>query len=104
MPIFGIPANDLAISERANSATPAAYYLRMELVDKPGVLAKIASVLGDEGISIDRMRQYGHTAPTAPVLIVTHKAQQNALDQALTEMEATGVLAAAPVALRIEDV
>ncbi|MCV6595235.1 MAG: homoserine dehydrogenase [Silicimonas sp.] len=103
-PVFGVPAGDLAPSERAKSATPAAYYLRMELADKPGALAKIAAVLGDAGVSIDRMRQYGHDAATAPVLIVTHRAAQEALETAIAAMESTGVLASAPVALRIEDI
>ena len=104
MPVFGIPATSLAEAERANSATPAAYYLRMELADKPGALAKIAAVLGDAGISIDRMRQYGHEASTAPVLIVTHKASHDDLATALTAMQNIDVLAAAPVAIRIEEV
>ena len=103
-PVFGIPAKDLASSEAAASPAPAAYYLRMELADKPGALAKIASVLGDAGVSIDRMRQYGHEAGTAPVLIVTHKAQQSALEAAISAMDGTAVLASAPVALRIEEV
>ena len=104
MSVFGIPAAALAEAERANSATPAAYYLRMELADKPGALAKIAAVLGDAGISIDRMRQYGHEASTAPVLIVTHKASHDDLATALTAMQNIDVLAAAPVAIRIEEV
>ena len=104
LPVFGIPARDLAAPEPAAASAPAAFYLRMTLIDKPGVLAKIATVLGDAGISIDRMRQYGHTDPNAPVLIVTHKTSRQALDQAITAMGGTGVLASEPVAIRIEDV
>ena len=76
----------------------------MALVDKPGALAKIATVMGEVGISIDRMRQYGHSEPSAPVLIVTHKTTREALDLALSGMQATNVLASAPVALRIENI
>ncbi|MGI9393961.1 MAG: ACT domain-containing protein, partial [Boseongicola sp.] len=101
---FGHPATELVAARVARSSAQAPYYLRMELADKPGALAKIASVLGDAGISIDRMRQYGHTAPTAPVLIVTHKTGRNALDEAIAAMDGTGVLASAPVAIRIEEV
>jgi homoserine dehydrogenase len=103
-PVFGVPAASLVEATQSNSATPAAYYLRMELADKPGALAKIAAVLGDAGISIDRMRQYGHEAGTAPVLIVTHKAARDDLSHALSAMETTGVLASAPVAIRIEEI
>ncbi len=103
LPVFGQPANTLAEAKRATSQLPAPYYLRMGLVDKPGALAKIASVLGDAGVSIDRMRQYGHADTAAPVLIVTHKATRASIDTALEAMEGTGVLASRPVALRIEE-
>ena len=101
---FGQPASALSISKPAKTAEPAAFYLRMELQDKPGALAKIATVLGDAGVSIDRMRQYQHSKPTAPVLIVTHKTPRAALDTALAGMDGTGVLEGHPVAIRIEEV
>ncbi len=101
-PVFGRPAAQLEHAPAAVAAAPAPYYLRLALVDKPGALARIAAALGDAGISIDRMRQYGHAEPTAPVLIVTHKTTRDALDHAMSLFDATGVLAAQPVALRIE--
>ena len=101
---FGQPASSLRAATAAKSATPAPFYLRMSLVDKPGALAKIATVLGEVGISIDRMRQYGHSEGAAPVLIVTHKSARDALDRALEAMADTGVLASDPVVLRIEEV
>ncbi|HMO70733.1 MAG TPA: homoserine dehydrogenase, partial [Paracoccaceae bacterium] len=104
LPAFGRPAATLARAQPAAVATPAAWYLRMTLLDKPGALAKIATALGEAGISIDRMRQYGHAGPTAPVLIVTHKATRDDVAHAMGMFAATGVLVGAPVALRIEEV
>ena len=101
---FGQPATSLALAVPATVATPAAWYLRMKLLDKPGALAKIATALGEAGISIDRMRQYGHSDTNAPVLIVTHKATPDDVQNALARFAKTGVLVGAPVALRIEDV
>ena len=101
---FGIPSGQLVPAKAAQSTAPAPFYLRMTLVDKPGALARIATVLGDAGISIDRMRQYGHDAETAPVLIVTHKCTRADLDTALTAMAQTAVVATEPVALRIENI
>ena len=101
---FGQPAAGLEKARRARVAAAAPYYLRMQLQDKPGALAKVAAVLGDAGISIDRMRQYGHAEPTAPVLIVTHKTTRDALDVARKALAATGVVEGAPVAIRIEQV
>jgi homoserine dehydrogenase len=104
LPAFGQPAATLQSATSAVSAAPAQFYLRMSLEDRPGALAKIAAVLGDEGISIDRMRQREHTEPTATVLIVTHKATRSAIDAAIAAMRSTGVLVGDPVAIRIEDV
>jgi len=87
-PVFGQPVGNLTAATAATSQRPAPYYLR----------------LGEAGVSIDRMRQYGHDDTSAPVLIVTHKTSRDALDQALAAMDTTGVLAGAPVALRIEEV
>ncbi len=104
LPTFGIPATALATPIAAKAATPAPYYLRMTLLDKPGALAKIATALGDAGISIDRMRQYGHQDAHAPVLIVTHKATRDDVNHAIGKFAATGVLVGDPVAIRIEEV
>jgi homoserine dehydrogenase len=104
IPTFGQPAHLLDQAPPATAASPACYYLRMELADKPGALAKVATVLGEAGISIDRMRQYDHPGENAPVLIVTHKAARANLDAALSALPGTGVVVGAPVALRIEDV
>ncbi|KUJ80559.1 homoserine dehydrogenase [Ruegeria marisrubri] len=104
IPTFGQPATTLKKLPAARVGLPAPYYLRLSLLDKPGALAKIAAILGDAGVSIDRMRQYGHTESTAPVLIVTHKTTRAALDVALDGFRATDVVAGEPVALRIEQV
>ncbi|XOY56462.1 MAG: homoserine dehydrogenase [Rhodobacterales bacterium] len=101
---FGQPATSLRRARPALAAIPAPYYLRLQLLDKPGALAKVARALGDAGISIDRMRQYGHAEPTAPVLIVTHKTTRTALDEALAAFKDTGVVSGDPVAIRIEAV
>jgi homoserine dehydrogenase len=102
-PTFGIPATQLQDAPSAVAASPAPFYLRVGLHDKPGAMAKIASILGDAGISIDRMRQLGHTDETAPVLFVTHKCMRQALNDAIAAMNKTDVVATAPVALRIEN-
>ncbi len=101
---FGQPASSLAAPVPARATAPAAFYLRMDLQDKPGALARVATALGEAGVSIDRMRQYQHDRTTAPVLIVTHKCSREALDRALSGMGATGVVEGEPVAIRIEEV
>ena len=76
--------------------------LRFHLKDEPGTLAKVTAALGDEGVSIHRMRQYGRDQESAPVLIVTHEPGRAALDRSLKAIAATDVSLAQPVAIRIE--
>ncbi|MDV7270971.1 homoserine dehydrogenase [Thioclava sp. A2] len=100
---FGQPATTLEEAQPAVSAAPAAYYLRLNLMDKPGALAKVAAVLGEAGISISRMRQYGHADTAAPVLIVTHKTTRDAIDLAVGNFLPTGVVEGDAIAIRIEE-
>jgi homoserine dehydrogenase len=104
IPTFGQPAKTLDHAPPATATSPSRYYLRLELADKPGALAKVATVLGEAGISIDRMRQYDHPGENAPVLIVTHKSARADLATAMAALPGTKVVVGAPVALRIEDV
>ena len=103
VPAFGQPAATLTRTAPAQTAVPAPWYLRMVLLDKPGALARIATALGEAGVSIDRMRQYDHEGADAPVLIVTHRATRGDIDQALARFAGTGVLVGDPVAIRIEE-
>ena len=104
IPTFGQPAAMLEKATPATALSPSRYYLRLELADRPGALAKVATVLGEAGISIDRMRQYDHPGENAPVLIVTHKSARADLAAAMAALPGTKVVLGAPVALRIEDV
>ena len=101
---FGQPAAGLEKARPARATAPAPYYLRMILTDKPGAMGKVATVLGEAGISIDRMRQTRHDSSSAPVVIVTHKTSRDTLDTALAAFDNTGVVLGEPVAIRIERV
>ena len=103
LPVFGQPAATLRKAQAASARTPAPYYLRLNLQDKPGALAKVAAAMGEAGVSIDRMRQTQHEGTNAPVLIVTHKTTRDMLEAALAAFPATGVVADEPVSLRIEN-
>jgi homoserine dehydrogenase len=107
LPVFGQPASTLRAPVPAKSATPAPYYLRMALLDKPGALAKIATCLGEAGISIDQMRQInqpGEADDNAVVIFVTHKAAPADIAHAQSQFGATGVMVGQAVAIRIEAV
>ncbi len=100
---FGQPAKSLKSVKPARMAAVGPYYLRLLLVDQPGVLARVASALGEAGVSIDRMRQYGHDTEAAPVIMVTHRTTQSSIEEAIASIAQSGVSLNDPVALRIEE-
>jgi homoserine dehydrogenase len=84
------------------------YYLRFTIADRPGVLARLAQVLGDHGISIASVIQHdpGDDAPPdspVPLVIMTHLAIQADLDAALETIDHLGVVHAPSVCLGVED-
>jgi len=72
------------------------------LEDRPGALAEVATILGENGISIDRMRQLSHQNNQAPVILVTHACERAVLDKALSATQGADAVLSAPIALRIE--
>ncbi len=104
LPTFGQPARSLKPVDAITSDAATPYYVRLALRDLPGALAKVATVLGNNNISIRQMRQYDHTDENAPVLIVTHETDNANMLRAIDQLPQTGVVIGAPVALRIESV
>ena len=66
-----------------------AYYLRLNVVDQPGVLADVTRILGRGGISIEAILQQEaeRDAATVPVVILTHRVIERAMNEALAEIE-----------------
>lgn len=80
------PAGDIALSPF--SEVESEYYLRFQVVDKPGVLSKIAGILGNHGISISTVLQKGREEENAvPIFIVTHHAKEKDMRAALDETD-----------------
>jgi homoserine dehydrogenase len=82
----------------------AHYYFRFSALDRPGVLSTISGVLGSHGISIQSVHQKGRkTDGAVPVVMLSHRARESNVQQALREISALDVTAAKPVVIRIED-
>jgi homoserine dehydrogenase len=80
------------------------YYLRLMLLDKPGMLARVAQILGKNQIGIASVMQpEARKGEHVPVLIVTHDAKEKDFRAALQEIDALDVVSAKTVRLRIED-
>jgi homoserine dehydrogenase len=63
------------------------YYLRILVMDKPGVLSRIAGVLGRHAISILSVLQKGRGESAVPIFIVTHRARESNMRAALAEVD-----------------
>ncbi len=80
------------------------HYLRIPAVDRPGVLARIASILGSGGISIDSVIQRQKRRRNAvPVILMTHVAREQALQRAMNRISRLDVVRGCPVRIRVED-
>lgn len=84
--------------------TVSTYYLRFSVVDKPGMLAKLAGALGENGVSIRSVIQTARKeGGPVPVVIVTHEAPEMAVRKSLQEIDALQITSEPVTLLRIED-
>jgi homoserine dehydrogenase len=78
------------------------YYIRMEVEDRSGVLAKVSTILGDKDISIETMVQKTASSGNANLLLSTHTCKELDIKQALGEITKSGVVKSEPAMIRID--
>ncbi len=79
------------------------FYLRFMATDKPGILGKITSILGKQGIGINSVTQKAHNqAATVPVIMLTDYTTEKKLKVALNKIHKLAVIKSKPVAIRME--
>jgi homoserine dehydrogenase len=111
-----LPSRFLGLGSASADSVPFApssminsrYYLRFTIADRPGVLAKLAQILGDHGISIASVIQHDPGDDAAddgpvPLVIMTHLAIQAELHAALSEIDRLGDVHAPSICLGVED-
>jgi homoserine dehydrogenase len=80
------------------------YFVRLNVVDKPGVLAKIAAIFGHSGIGISSVIQpEGHEGASVPLMFMLHYASNGAVHHALKKIGRLPVVKGKPVMLRVEN-
>jgi homoserine dehydrogenase len=85
------------------SAHIGPYYLRLMVVDRPGVIADVTAALRDHGVSLESMLQRGRAPGEAvPVVLVTHETRESAMRAALDRIGALDAVLEAPTLIRIE--
>ena len=83
------------------NAIVSKYYLRLKVQDKPGVLAKIATIFGDHGISVETMLQRPVDTGFANLLFSTHEAKEGEIQSVIRNLEALEFVTSSPVMIRI---
>jgi len=90
-------------------AAVTSYYIGLDVADQPGVLARIAQLFAEHGVSIETMRQTVHREPSSPATsaelrIVTHRASEAALAATVQAVKGLDVINSVTSVLRVEGV
>jgi homoserine dehydrogenase len=78
-------------------------FIRMSVQDRPGVLASIASLLGDNNVSLESVLQKGKGKGNVPLILVTHVAHEEAIRRAIKEIEKLPDVVSVASCIRVEE-
>lgn len=103
---FGLPADMLmAATAYEDSMRRSSYYIRLNVIDRPGVIADIAGVLRDQSISIESLLQRAgpDDQGTAPVVVITHETSEGQVRAASAGLQQLNTVLEQPHLLAIEN-
>jgi homoserine dehydrogenase len=86
-------------------AVETAYYLRLRVLDRPGVLADITRILADQSISIDAMvqKEPREGEEQVNIIMLTHLAVEKKVNDAISRIEALPVVSGKVTRIRLEE-
>ncbi len=79
------------------------YYLHIQVIDKPGVLGRIATTFGRHGISLESVVQRTRGEASVPLVFITHEVDRSRLNQALEEIQSDEMIQEIKSILRVEN-
>lgn len=105
-PTFGAPAKDLQNPKWVDMGeTINTYYIRLNVLDQPGVLADVSSVLRDNEVSIEAFLQRGRDpGQPVPLVMTTHETKHKNMTKACAEMEKLNSILDKPCLIAIESI
>ena len=103
-PVWGAGSGSLSSTPSVSMASHVgAYYLRLMVVDRPGVIADVTAALRDAGVSMGSMLQRGRSPGEAvPVVIITHETAESAMMSAIARIAGLDSVLETPALIRIE--
>jgi homoserine dehydrogenase len=104
IPVWGAVSDALSASASVPiSGHAGAYFLRLMVVDQPGVLADVTAILRDHGVSLESMLQHGRKPDEAvPIVLVTHETTEAAIAGAIARIAELTAVLESPALIRIE--
>jgi len=105
-PTFGIPASELvSLSAAPMDCHVGSYYIRLMVLDRPGVFANIAGVLSDEEVSMEAILQRTRSpGESVPVVMTTHDVEEESIKRALYRFAQYDTVVEKPRMIRVEPV
>lgn len=104
LPVFSMPASQLVKAKTVsieNRVGP--YYVRLMVLDRPGVIADVSAALRDEQVSVEALLQRGRSAEgSVPVVLTLHETQEAAMQRALSRIAELDTVVEPPCMIRIE--
>jgi homoserine dehydrogenase len=79
------------------------FYIRLQVQDRPGVLAKVSTILCKYSISVSSVTQKENQSPSVQMIMLTHKASASDMAKAIDEITQIQEVSSSPVVFRIED-
>jgi homoserine dehydrogenase len=81
------------------------YYLRMRVVDRPGVLADITRILADHEVSIDAMvqKEASEGEEQVDIIMLTHQTREKQINAAIVAIENLAVVTGKVTRIRLEE-
>jgi homoserine dehydrogenase len=103
-PVWGAASGALSDAPSVPmTAHVGCYYLRLMVVDRPGVIADVTAVLRDHGVSLESMLQRGRAPGEAvPVVLVTHETAEREMRAAVEQIARLDAVLEEPAVVRIE--
>ena len=104
VPTLSVPATALKAAPNSPIGRHRGpYYVRLTVLDQPGVIADVSSIFRDGEISIESLLQRGRApAEAVPVVLITHETREEAMMRALAEIAELPTVLAVPKMIRIE--
>ncbi len=103
-PTFAVPATELKrVAPAPMEHHWGAFYVRLMVVDRPGVFADIAAAMRDHDVSMESVLQHGRDpGETVPVVMTTHESEEAAMTATIKAIQSLDAVVEPPCLIRIE--